>query len=166
MPVTFEQSHPLASADALDALQQRLGVRFPEEYKRHLAQFNGGHPEPAGFRFVDETGRVDTSIVGWFLAIYDGKYENFESTFRTLKVLRQRMPQELVPIASDQLGNQICMVFSGPDEGKIYLWDHDWEADDGEEPSYANCYPLANSLSEFFDKLFDPEQPVDAAGSQ
>ena len=64
-----------------------------------------------------------------------------------------RMPEELVPIAHDPGGNQICIAVAGPKTGAVYFWDHEEEADDDETPGYDNVYLIANSFNEFLNSL-------------
>jgi hypothetical protein len=46
----------------------------------------------------------------------------------------------------------ICLSFGGPDEGKVYFWDHEEEPP---QPSYANCHLIAGSFDEFIAGLHD-----------
>jgi hypothetical protein len=159
MSVQFDGTQRPTSEAELDALEQRLGIVLPPEYRHHLSRYNGGHPEPCCFDYTENSGRPNSTLVGNFLAVHEGAYDNFELTYQVMKVRARRMPDALVPIADDQMGNAICMAFSGVDAGKIYLWEQDREADPhlGEEAGYENCHFVANSLQEFLSSLHDFE---------
>ena len=151
MALAIVESHPAVSDTELDALQKRLGIELPEDYRRFLCEHNGGRPVPKTFSFVE--GKAPTqSNVAWFLAVYDGRGENFEMTFRTFKVRSRRLPENLVPMARDPFGNLICMSFSGTDKGAIYFWDHEKET---RKADYRNCYLIAKSLEEFLSSLHE-----------
>jgi cell wall assembly regulator SMI1 len=136
---------PIAEGD-IDALEKRLGVTFPGQYRRWLLKHNGGRPYPDRFRFKNKTGPYTSSVVAWFFAIHDGEYENLESNFETFKVLDRRLPENLVPIARDPGGNLVCISVAGADQGKVYFWDHEEES---ATPDYGNCHLLANTFDEF-----------------
>ena len=82
---------------------------------------NGGRPVPNQFRFKKEQGPYTDSIVDWFLAIYEGEYDNFEQYFQTYKIEDDRVPEHLVPIAHDPGGNLVCISVSGSDVGAVLL---------------------------------------------
>jgi hypothetical protein len=76
----YDAEAPIEEAD-FDALEKRLGVRFPRQYRNWLLKHNGGQPVPGGFRFKHETGPYTDSVVAWFFALYEGDYENLELEF-------------------------------------------------------------------------------------
>ncbi|MEI8197045.1 MAG: SMI1/KNR4 family protein [Phycisphaerae bacterium] len=153
MPVVITESKPPVTSVRLDAVEAKFGIHLPPEYREFLLRHNGGRAEPDGFTFTGPSGRKEDSCIHFFLSVYDGEYSNFETKFRTYKVRAKRMPDELVPIASDPGGNSICMAMSGPKTGAIYFWDHEREAAEGEAPTYANVSLVANSLAEFLGML-------------
>ena len=57
-----------------------------------------------------------------------------------------------MPIARDPGGNQILLAFAGPNEGKVYFWDHEEEP---AMPNYSNCHLIADSFREFIEGLHD-----------
>jgi hypothetical protein len=153
MAAFFTESKAPLEPVELDALEQRLAIKLPEEYRHFLLMQNGGRPKPAGFDFIGGGGRQEDSSVKFFLGVYDGEFSNFEDKFRTFKILKRRMPEELVPIANDSFGNYICLAITGKHKGAVFFWDHENEADEGEEPTYANVHLIKPSLQEFLDSL-------------
>jgi hypothetical protein len=64
----------------------------------------------------------------------------------------ERMPKGFFPIASAEGGNIICISYK-KNPGEIYFWDHESEVDIGETPTMKNMYFLAESFSNFIEKL-------------
>ena len=145
------------TGDVLKATEERLGIVLSEEYRSFLLIHNGGRPKPDVFKFRKRSGKLATSCVDWFLAVYDGEYNNFERYFQTFKVFRQRLPSELVAIAHDPGGNLVCVAVDGDQKGAIFFWDHEQECEDGEMPTYSNVYLIADSFSDFLSSLHTVE---------
>jgi cell wall assembly regulator SMI1 len=151
MPVNevYEPKRPLTSAE-LKAMELKLGIEFPQPYRRWLLKYNGGQPSPGRFRYKHESGPYTDGSVAWFYAIYEGKASNLWNTFQIYKSPPPRMPGELVPIATDPFGNEIVISVSGQNQGKVYFWDHEEETI---PPSYKNCHLIADSFDEFINGL-------------
>ena len=67
MEVTFIDTERSTSTSELDALERRLNILLPDEYRQHLLKYNGGHPRPYCFDFFENSGRPNSTIIGWFL---------------------------------------------------------------------------------------------------
>ena len=72
-----------------------------------------------------------------------------------LETFRDRIPARMFPIARDPGGSLILLAKSGPDACKVYFWDHEREADDGEPPTGRNLSLIADSLDAFLENLGD-----------
>jgi cell wall assembly regulator SMI1 len=155
MAIRIYESEKKISPRKLAAVEQKLSIKLPKEYRDFLLSHNGGRPEPDGFLAINDRGEETDSCVDWFLAIYNGEDDNFEDNFRAYKIEDVRLPDELVPIATDPGGNLICIAVDGPKCGAVYFWDHEMEAGTGEKPSYDNVYLIANSFNAFVDSLSD-----------
>lgn len=155
MPTQIDRSETTLSVSQLDEVELRLSFRFPEEYRQFLLAHNGGKPQPGVFHFTNDRGTRSDSCVDWFLAIYDGEYDNFETYFNMYKVDQVRLPAELIPIAHDPGGNLVCISVDGPRCGAIYFWDHEKEAGNGDTPTYSNVYIVSQSFNQFLDSLTD-----------
>lgn len=143
-----EPKKPTSDA-RISEIEKELGISLPLQYRNFLLRYNGGHPIPDGFVFKEAP--YGDSCVAWFLAI-DSELSNFVETF---ECMRDRMPRELIPIADDPGGNQICIAVAGPNTGAVYFWDHEHEVDEGDVPTYQNISLIANSFDEFIDSLHD-----------
>lgn len=155
--LSIRNSSEQLSLEEITAIEDRLDICLPIEYRDFLLTNNGGRPRPDIFRFEKASGRYGTSCVHWFLKVDNGEYNNFQSYFETYKVERQRLPDELIPVANDPGGNLICIAVSGDCTGAVYFWDHDTECDDGEVPTYENVFLIANTFKEFLISLFSEE---------
>ncbi|MEL6850488.1 MAG: SMI1/KNR4 family protein [Bacteroidota bacterium] len=151
MKTRFIETEKQIAGNEIKELELKLNFKFPDSYKDHILKNNGGRCEPNVF-FFEEQGTSSNSSVDWFLAIYDGEYDNLENYFVMYKIAEERMPNSLFPIAHDPGGNLICMDSR---DGKIYFWDHE------KEPSHKNpifngwenVYFVSNSINEFLKNL-------------
>jgi SMI1-KNR4 cell-wall/A nuclease of the HNH/ENDO VII superfamily with conserved WHH len=155
--VIRDPKQQLTSAD-LDAFEARNSLSIPGSYRRFLLEHNSGWPEPGGFDCSDGTRRV----VYWFFGIDCGEYSNLDGKLATY-YFRKRIPQDLFPIANDPFGNLILMGMPGPREGKVYFWDHNWEAERGHPPVEDNIFFVANSLDELL-KSLSPPRNIESEG--
>lgn len=138
------------SMDIIEKYEQKWGVKLPEEYRKFLSTYNGGYPFPDAFAIADIE---DESTVDRFLQLGAGPHSNLEKYMTTYT---GRLPNDLFPIAHDPGGNLICIGIDGDCFGKIYFWDHEFEADEN-EPDYSNVYLIADSFIEFLENLYELE---------
>lgn len=153
MAVTIRNSESFLSNEKLEEVERRLAIQLPAQYRHFLLAHNGGRPTPNVFHFKNQRGTDAVSCIDWFLAIYDGEHDNFETYFSWCKTDDVRMPLELVPIAHDPGGNLVCIAIAGAQCGAVYFWDHEQESDDPEGPSYLNVHLIADSFDEFLNGL-------------
>jgi cell wall assembly regulator SMI1 len=149
--VTFLETEKEISIEKINEIEKKLNFIFPEVYKEHLLNYNGGRCEPDVCYFEDNHGE-QSSDVHWFYAIYEGKSDNLESSFRTFKLEEKRMPDSFFPFAHDSLGNKYCM---DAETGKIYFWFHEDEVDYTihDDSVRTNLIWIADSLEEFLNNL-------------
>ena len=144
----LDSQQPLSESDIAE-VESRLGFRLPAQYRDFLLAHNGGRPEPRRFAISSEKPD-DRSVVHWFFCVKEGNaYDLLTWARRTA----DRIPPELLPVAIDPFGNLICLSVSGVNVGKVYFWDHEKEAREGEPPGYDNVYLVADSFQEFLDSL-------------
>ena len=150
----FSQTESQLSSTQIREVEKIVDLNFPEEYKEHLLRYNGGQCTPNVFRF-NENGKLTDSSIDWFLAIYDGEYDNLKMYIQTYKLDEKRLPLHILPIAHDPGGNLICISCSGADKGFIYFWNHEKEVDysNSNDRDYSNLYLVSQNLNEFLDEL-------------
>lgn len=102
-----------------------------------------------------EKGKISKSSVDWFLAIYEGEYDNLRSCITMYKIDDKRMPSNMLPIAHDPGGNLICISCAGDDFGRVYFWDHENEVNYGKasDQDYSNLYLVADNFRGFIEGL-------------
>lgn len=135
------RSRQLTEAD-IDSLQSQLAVNLPPEYRDFLLQYNAGVPEPN--RYV--TATITTSVQQFF-GISDA---NFQDLAWAVNTYEGRLPPAILPIAHAGGGDLICLSL---EDGTVYFWAHEREAPPDRAPSFENMSRLANSFSEFLERL-------------
>jgi hypothetical protein len=152
--VIFSQTEAQINLAQIENLEMLVGLNFPTEYKDHLLKYNGGQCTPNRFSF-DVHGQESQSYIDWFLAIYDGEYDNLQNYIEIYKIEDKRLPSHILPIAHDPGGNLICISCGKNDEGSIYFWDHENEVDYSsfDNSEYSNLYLIARSFNEFINGL-------------
>lgn len=151
---TFSQTESQLNLTQIEEVEKYIGLNFPDEYKEHLLQNNGGQCSPNCFKF-NENGTWTESCIDWFLAIYDGEYDNLKDYINTYKIEEKRLPVHILPIAHDPGGNLICISCDLEDVGCVYFWDHENEVDynTSNDKDYSNLYLVAKSFNEFVNGL-------------
>ncbi|GIK67151.1 MAG: SMI1/KNR4 family protein [Chloroflexota bacterium] len=144
--VTIHESRPPITDADIQAVEQQLNIKFPDDYRRFLLAHNGGRPEPEIFLIPDHPIPNQSSILNWFYSIDPSDY--YYNILKMVKVFADRMPPEFIPIGCDPGGNQICLVVAGEDKGMIFFWDHEQEMDEGEPPTYDNLFFIADSIDD------------------
>ena len=150
MNVTIADEHPPLTGDDIDRLERQLAIRLPDAYRSFLLAHNGGRPTPDLFLCKDGKG----SFVQAFLGVYNAPHDNFVEYFQVFKVRRKAMPDNIVPVAHDPFGNQVCISVSGKDAGSVYFWDHEREP---VRPSCRNLHLIAASFADFLSSLYEKQ---------
>lgn len=148
LQMTITHAGSPQTATDLAACAAGIARPIPPAYRAFLLQHNGGHPDPADFRFADSTG--DGGSVAAFLGVNAPDFMDLE---HHLHVYRNRIPPTLFPIARDPGGNLIPLATAGPDHGTVYFWDHEAEAEEGDPPTTANLTRIAANFAGFLSSL-------------
>jgi cell wall assembly regulator SMI1 len=141
----------------INRFENLIGHKLPDDYHEFLKSVNGGELDPIlSYRFL-ETGRETESTLQLFYGLHDVDTSNLTRLFNVYHVYQKRMPEHLIPIASDEGGNKICLNLSPDKFGEIVFFDHENEVDfeDSEDllNPYRNCHRIAGSFSEFLSLL-------------
>lgn len=145
----FEPGKKITQKD-IAALEQRLGISLPVDYRQFLLSINGGQPEPNAFPIRDNPRDTHGLLERLFsLDEQDTNYDILDNA----EVFHDRVPADLLPIAFDPGGNLICLAVRGENRGKIYFWDHSDECPPGRTPDYHNVYFVANDFNELIENL-------------
>lgn len=140
---------PPATENEIAACERKIGRPIPEPYRSFLREHNGGEPEPYTFAWTNESGRQVLAQVRSFFSVADDE----EGLVECFETYRNRVPEDLFPIASEAGSNLVLLGVSGEHLGRVYYWDHNWEASDGEPATYRNVHPLAENFQAFLASL-------------
>lgn len=130
----------------IEAAEKELGRQIPPAYRELLLHHNGGFPDRSEFEVDGKPVSVKA-----FLGI-GGPDDTLDIDY-VLETFGDRMPTNLFPIARDPGGNLITIGTEGPQAGKVFFWDHEREADDGEPPTDQNLKLIAETFDDFLRKL-------------
>jgi len=137
----------LINDNFVKVLESYFFCKFPNAYRQFLLKTNGGKPTKIYF-IVKTTKKLGT--VHYFLGISPDRYKGL---LEYEKVFCGRIPSNTLAIASDPGGDLILLSVKGQDYGKVYYWDHNWEAEDGQTPDYSNLTLIADSFEDFLSSL-------------
>jgi hypothetical protein len=138
---------PLPTEDQLADVEQRIGVVFPDDYRRFILEFNGGYFDDPVIRPVEE---ACPEVILACLSGIGASHEYAElGEPSTLSLFDDNDPPKIVPIGYTIMGGLILLdTAPGEGRGAIYY-----------KQAFGDFYFLADSVEEFFALL--REQPVE-----
>jgi hypothetical protein len=128
----------------LAAIERRIGVRFPEDYRQFVLQFNGGY-----FKCPEITPVGDGCPVETLQALFAiGASHPTAELGREcdLALFDDNAPPKIVPIGSTGIGGLIILdTAPGHGQGAIYL-----------KVAFGDFYYLLDGIEAFFSLLREP----------
>ncbi|RKH30568.1 SMI1/KNR4 family protein [Corallococcus sp. CA041A] len=114
------QSGSLLSSADLDAFEQRFRLKLPLPLREFLLATNGGRPERDLFKLQGLPGNPIGRIHFFF-----GLNDPIESCNLewNLEVFRDRIPPGLLPIATTEGADKVCLSVTGATAGQVFYWD-------------------------------------------
>ncbi len=106
--INYTELRAVIELEDIVQLEKEYNISFPDQYKNHLLNFNGGSPKPGIFSF-QENGKETNSRIHYFYAINSGKFDDMKDVIGTFKIEERRMPDHILPIAEDPFGNVVCV---------------------------------------------------------
>ena len=147
--------------DELSSVQSDVGNIFAEDYREFLKTYGqSSFGAVVNFRPIQQLPIwISKSGRGPFSHFYGAK-GGVQSLVKSIKAFKGRMPDLMIPIGDDGMGNQICLSIGGDLRGKVYYWDHENEWDEEDyledhgkpmppEGKFQNVYLIANSFEDF-----------------
>ncbi len=119
---------------------------IPNDYLDFLKRCNGGYVRDTVLFISNDEGET---LISSFYGQDHG--QNYGALTEMSIQYKDRIPHNLLPIAGDQLGNQICIGVEAPILGQIFFWDHELESIDGNN---AVTY-LAEDFKNFIESLYE-----------
>ena len=125
-------------------LEQRIGVRFPDDYRRFLLGFNGGYFKEPEITPVGEGCPLDTLEI--LFGIGASHWEAELCTTATMGSFDDNSPPKIVPIGRTGMGGLIILdTAPGEGRGSIFL-----------KKAFGDFYFLVEELEAFFALLREP----------
>ncbi|NQX62518.1 SMI1/KNR4 family protein [Paenibacillus qinlingensis] len=136
------------SLENIQEVEQRYGIKLPNDYKEFLLKYNGGNPIP-NVMFTTKNG-ILTSYLVYVHPLFEREMPSLVSNFLYFNK-EEKIPSNLIAIGHDPLRNLVCISLAGNDSGFVYYWD--FMNDDCDNPSYNHLVLIAKSFSEFIEGL-------------
>lgn len=143
-----EHFGPLNSS-VLSSIEEYWGFGLPKDYRGFLLNFNGGIPDTSNACFLF-THQREGSVISNFYGLTKGSY----NILKAYQDVGSRYPKNMLPVGDDVFGNRILLSVKGNDRGKVYFWDHEYEAEENTKPSYNNLTLIADSFKDFIKSLY------------
>lgn len=143
MVITERLTELVASDEDLNALEERIDAKLPDEYRSFLKAFNGGRPTPREFVAMDGD---EGSSVQFFFTL--DKAAPHYYILKERQIFEGRIPKNTLAIACDSFGNLVLLDLGAKTFGTVYFWDHENENMDG-DAHWDNIFPVASSFDEF-----------------
>jgi cell wall assembly regulator SMI1 len=151
------QSNPYGPLDEerLREFERTIGHTLPEDYREFLLEHNGPVVSPLSFKIGVGEGGYEDSIEDGFFGLHDGHGPSYRTRYLDNP---SRFPDGVIPIAHDGMGNYVCIGLSGGERSRILYFNHERN---GGDDLPEDLEPLADSLSEFLDSLFEGDDRYD-----
>lgn len=131
------------------SLELKIGRLLPPEYKEFLFRNNGGRPVPMYFPIIGLFNNPVGQVLDFFGI--DDPVESCRVDWN-FAVYGDRVPNGMLPIATDGGGNLICISLDTKNLGAVYFWDHNQEMS---MSSTNGLYEIAPNLRGFLESFFD-----------
>jgi hypothetical protein len=140
MAIKFGDSFEKIGKNEISALEQKLGRKLPESYKKMLLKHNGGRPDPNSF----STSKGEyVSDIQFFYGIISR--EHIYDLERRYDQFQDRLPAKYLAIAGNSGGDQILLDL---DQADIHFFDHELE----------EIVFVSESFEAFLDSIYETEE--------
>lgn len=138
---------PLPTENEVAALEERLKIDFPDDYREYLLQYNGGYfrdaqivfPEPITVRWRDgSVTHTDDHLTVMYGVDSNNKDRDIAQPFR-LHLLEDNDPLQLLPIGYTSVGCLVLLDLAPGYIGNVLL----------KFPS-ADAYTVTEGIADFF----------------
>jgi len=134
---------PLPTEKQLAELEQRIGIVFPNDYRRFILEFNGGYfHDPM---IVPAEDGCPQGILSFMNGIGASHEEAELGLSFDLSLFDDNVPPKIVPIGGTPMGGLIILdTAAGEGRGEIYY-----------KQAFGDFYWIAENIEEFFTLLRD-----------
>ncbi len=149
MPL-LEKFNPLRQEE-LAHIERELGVKLPESYRQFLLEIGGvTFGAMVVVRMIQDSPGGGPNKRGTFQHLFGADCEPHFGLLETIQFFESRLPENVIPIGDDMMGNYMCLVIKGKKSGRIYFLDHD----------HSKLYLAAESFEDLLNRLeASPEPP-------
>ena len=128
--LTWKYVKPIKNTNAITEFENKVGIKFPEDLKEMMTNFNNGRPSNKYFDTTNEKECEFKKLLSFNVDDTENIYDalGFETKF-----------ENLVAFASNSGGNFICLY-----EGKIVYWKHETD----------QIEPLTDTFTQFVAQLY------------
>jgi hypothetical protein len=142
-------SYPKMKEEIIRGYFLKNGLEVPEEYIIFLSLNNGGY-------FKTESEYVDCDdefriLIDCFYGISES--DTTISLFARRGFLKDSLPSQLLSIAEDGIGNEICLGVEGSYFGKVYFWSKEGETPSDVVPTFENVELVSESWTKFISSI-------------
>lgn len=123
----------LKNYDNVNEFEKITNIKLPQDYIELIKKYNGARPSLKLFKTVSGVEHVVKAILSY-------NKEDRENIFKTYDWIKEQLPINFVPIASDPAGNYICYN----KDFELYYWEHET----------TNVEKIADSFSDFINNLY------------
>ena len=116
-----ETNMKLTESDIIE-VEKSIRVGFPDEFKSHYLEFNGGYPERRYYKWDNDEG---FTRINSFLAMKYDQFGTLENGYKNLSLLEAVVPIGIIQFAMDDFGNSFSISAREKDYGYIYYYDND-----------------------------------------
>lgn len=109
----------LENKDIIKLYEEKYQITFPKEFISLIERYNGGRPRPNNFNCKSISGCVFKSLLSF-------NPNDRENIFNTKECLKDELPENLIPFATDPAGNLICFKYTSGNTSIVY-WMHETE---------------------------------------
>jgi hypothetical protein len=134
----------------IDVLCGELEIELPNDYVQFLMLHNGGQPSQNHYIKKELDGEISFDF---FLNVFfgiggdDASYD-IETMY---SIYCDRIPEEILPIGDDGVGNIICLGVEESYYGQVYMWWKSGQVEEGGEPTFDNIDLIDNTFERFLD---------------
>jgi len=155
MPIKITKPNERTDRANVDGFETVIGKKLPDDYREFLFNFNGGRPESNEFSVPAQKSAAGINLFYGLL-----KAKEWGDLLYQREMLMDRVPKDVLPIGEASCGNAVCLSLRPDTYGQIFFWDHELEADEGQEATFSNLFLISNSFTGFLSDLekFDINQ--------
>jgi hypothetical protein len=145
MNVIITTPGPKLQPGRLDALEGKLGLTLPLDFRKFLLNTNGGTPTPDHYRIEGSLDTPFSDVQTIFGVDTVAEHDDLELVYQDYL---DRVPHGFLPIGHSSTNDLLCLSLRTQDYGTVYFWDS-W-ADGAPEPSKRSGYSNLNYVAEDF----------------